>query len=143
MKRKTRIHKILHRQLKTEQHGYHRCSGRVSSFCSICGTRRVTLGKKQVISYGRGKENGTVTNETFPWSRIISKYHHSVYLSILRFVSKEFSKYLIFHVINNRFQKLLTSMVIFTPSSMTKEDIAILTRRRKTKQITQHRNIKR
>jgi hypothetical protein len=42
------IFKILHRELKIEQNEPHlklelRCSERVNSSCSTCGTRRVTL----------------------------------------------------------------------------------------------------
>jgi len=42
----TSIYKTLHRKLKIEQHetwGGLRCSGKVSSSCSTCGTCRVTL----------------------------------------------------------------------------------------------------
>jgi len=60
-KEQTMIYKTLHRKLKMEQDKPHEniegelvYSIRVSSSCSTCGTRRVTLNTKRVASHERG-----------------------------------------------------------------------------------------
>ena len=46
-----------------------RCSRRISSFCSTCGTRRVTLVTHPLIRHGWGKDRVVnTTNGTYPWS---------------------------------------------------------------------------
>ena len=56
----------------TKTRGGLRCSGRVSSLCSTCGTRHVTLVTNPVTSHGWGK-NGIVitTNRTYSWSFVM------------------------------------------------------------------------
>jgi hypothetical protein len=46
-----------------------RCTGRVSSSCSICGTCHVTLVTNPVISHERGKDRIVITTSgTYLWS---------------------------------------------------------------------------
>jgi len=47
----------------------HGISGRVSSSCCTCDTRRVTLVTNPVIGHEQGKDRIAITiNGTFPWS---------------------------------------------------------------------------
>ena len=54
-----------------------RCSGRVSSFCSTSGTRRVNLVTNPVISRGWGKDREMFTTSgTYPWSFVTQIFHN-------------------------------------------------------------------
>jgi hypothetical protein len=60
--------------LKTE--GELRCSGRVSSFCSTSGTRRVNLVTNPVISRELGNDREVLTTSgTYPWSLVTQIIH--------------------------------------------------------------------
>jgi len=51
-------------------------SGRVSSSCSVSGTRRVNLAKNPVISHERGKDREVFTTSgTYPWSFVTQIFH--------------------------------------------------------------------
>ena len=54
-----------------------RCSGRVSSSCSTCGTRRVNLVTNLVISREWGKDREVLTTSgTYPWSFVTQIFHN-------------------------------------------------------------------
>ena len=54
-----------------------RCSGRISSSCSISGTCRVNLVTNLVISYERGKDREVFTTSgTYPWSFVTQIFHN-------------------------------------------------------------------
>ena len=62
---------------KLETEGELRCSGRVSSSCATCNTRRVTIVINPVISHEWGKDPIVIrTNGTFPWS-VVSQILHN------------------------------------------------------------------
>ena len=67
------IQKTKDREIPTplKTRGKLRCSWRVSSTCSISGTRRVTLATSPVISHEWGKEQIVITtNGSYPWSGV-------------------------------------------------------------------------
>ena len=54
------------------------CSGRVSSYCSTSGTRRVTLFTNPMISHERGKDCKVFTTSgTSPWSFVTQMFRSS------------------------------------------------------------------
>ena len=55
-KQQTMIYKTLHRKLKIEG-GDVRCFGKVSSSCSTCGTRRVTLATNEWCKHSNNELN--------------------------------------------------------------------------------------
>jgi hypothetical protein len=76
--KETKVHKTLHKtkRLTNIEHiytGYEcKCAGRISSFCSTSGTRRVTNVKIPVISHEPQKKEGILntTNGTHPWPSV-------------------------------------------------------------------------
>jgi hypothetical protein len=51
--------------------------GRVNSFCSTGGTRRVYLVTNPVISHERGKDwEALTTSGTYPWSVVTQIFHN-------------------------------------------------------------------
>ena len=55
-----------------------RCSGRVDSFCSTSGTRRVNLATNPVISHERGNDREVhTTSGTYLWSFVTQIFHDS------------------------------------------------------------------
>jgi hypothetical protein len=78
--KETKVHKTLHKTKRLtnieQPHiytGYEcKCAGRISSFCSTSGTRRVTNVKIPVISHEPQKKEGilTTTNGTHPWPSV-------------------------------------------------------------------------
>jgi hypothetical protein len=53
------------------------CSGRVISFCSTSGTRRVNLVTNPLISREWGKDREVLTTSgTYPWSFVIQIFHN-------------------------------------------------------------------
>jgi hypothetical protein len=68
------------------------CSGRVGSFCCICGTRwSCCVVTNPVISHRRGKDQiMSTTNGTYPWSQFICSTipAYGVYLSQLMLFSR-------------------------------------------------------
>jgi hypothetical protein len=53
-----------------------RCSGKVSSSCSISDTRRVNLVTNPVISHERGKDREVLaTSVAYPWSFVTHILH--------------------------------------------------------------------
>ena len=71
----TTIDRVTRTPLKTG--GERKCSGRVSSSCSISGTRRINLVTNPVISreWGKDREMFT-TSETYPWSFVTQIFHN-------------------------------------------------------------------
>ena len=56
--------------------GERKCSGRVSSSCSISGTRRINLVTNPVISREWGKDREVFTTSgTYPWSFVTQIFH--------------------------------------------------------------------
>ena len=77
-KGQTTIYKTKDRVTRTplKTGGELRCSGRVSSSCSTCGTRRVNLVRNLVISREWGKDREVFTTSgTYPGSFVTQMFH--------------------------------------------------------------------
>ena len=78
-KGQTTIYKTKDRVTRTplKTGGELRCSGRVSSSCSTCGTRRVNLVRNLVISREWGKDREVFTTSgTCPWLFVTQIFHN-------------------------------------------------------------------
>jgi len=64
----------LHFIFFTMKGGELRCSGRVSSFCSTCGTRRATIVAKLVNSHQSEKDSNMITTKRMWWRQRVCDY---------------------------------------------------------------------